>query len=234
MNNNIKTIIEKIKAGEPLTSDEKKKYILYSFCTAHTGKMQGMQSVSTSCIANKYCDARRKVSGTVCEKCYAAAMMKQYNALSEKLLINTLFYNRYKLEKADIPTITVPYFRFEAFGDIQTELQLQNYYTIARKNSHVRFALWTKNDFLLDLIPVKPRNVIAIYSEPVINKEWTVSQFELFQKYHKNIDKVFIVFDKEYTSQYGTNINCGARSCFTCRKCYSKKRDNRIIRELLK
>ena len=44
----------------------------------HTGKMIGMQSLSTSCLLNKYCQERAKVAGSICSHCYAQRMMKQY------------------------------------------------------------------------------------------------------------------------------------------------------------
>ena len=34
-------------------------------------KMEGIQSISTSCLANPICEARKKIKGSICEKCYA-------------------------------------------------------------------------------------------------------------------------------------------------------------------
>ena len=38
--------------------------------TNHTGKMTGMQSLSTSCKTNPNCAKYSKVEGSVCQKCY--------------------------------------------------------------------------------------------------------------------------------------------------------------------
>ena len=49
----------------------------------HTGKMQGMQSISTSVMQNKHCQARIKNGDTICNKCYSARMMKMYKNMDK-------------------------------------------------------------------------------------------------------------------------------------------------------
>ena len=234
LNKKITAIIKKILCGDDLSSDEKKEYIKYSLCTSHTGKMKGMFSVSTSPLENKYCQARKDNKNCICAFCYSESMMNQYTALSKKLKINTLFYTRYRLKEEDIPEINCVYFRFEAFADLQNVLQLENYYTIAKANRKTvkRFALWTKNySFTNQTKMTKPRNMAIVYSEPIINKIWTVSQFELFKRYNPAIDHVFIVCTKDYIQQNNVFVSCGARSCFNCHKCYFCKKQHRIIIE---
>ena len=46
------------------------------------------------------------------------------------------------------------------------------------------------------------------------------------------IDKVFTVYDKEHAQD--VNINCGARSCAECQRCYHKSEGIEYINELLK
>ena len=60
----------------------------------------------------------------------------------------------------------------------------------------------------------KPDNLICVYSSDHLNQ---VSQD--FSNYSW-IDKVFTVYDKAYSKQNNVEINCGARNCLTCHKCY--------------
>lgn len=234
LNKKLTAIIKKILVNAELTSDEKRIYIDYSICKNHTGKMLGMQSISTSPLENPYCQARKEKENCICAYCYAESMIHKYTTLSNKLKVNTLFYSRYRIEKNDVPLINCCYFRFEAFGDLQNVLQLENYYTIAKANNQTvkRFGLWTKNyNFTNQTKIKKPRNMTIVYSEPILNKLWTISEFELFQKYNPAVDHVFIVCTKDYIKQNNVVVTCGARSCIKCHKCYYCKKQNRIIVE---
>lgn len=48
------------------------------------------------------------------------------------------------------------------------------------------------------------------------------------------IDKVFTVFDEEYIEENNVIINCGARSCRTCKRCYTPSEGIEYINEKLK
>ena len=52
-------------------------------------KMEGMQSLSTSCLCNKYCKNRSNNSELVCSHCYAQRQMKMYKNLNACLERNT-------------------------------------------------------------------------------------------------------------------------------------------------
>lgn len=47
------------------------------------------------------------------------------------------------------------------------------------------------------------------------------------------VDKVFTVYDEKTILAENININCGARCCATCRRCYSKETE-KVISEKLK
>ena len=47
------------------------------------------------------------------------------------------------------------------------------------------------------------------------------------------IDKIFTVYDKNYINARDVNINCGAKSCLTCHKCYVRSK-TKYINEKLK
>lgn len=55
------------------------------FTINHTGKMEGMQSLSTSCVCNPVCIARMKDSNSICSHCFAAAMHKRYGNLAIRM-----------------------------------------------------------------------------------------------------------------------------------------------------
>lgn len=228
----IETIKECIMENRKLTSLEKRIYIEYAICKNHTGKMEAMKSLSTSCLENPYCKARQKKEGCICQKCYADAMLHCYSTLSEKLKINTKFLTEYELTKKDVPFINASVFRLEAFGDVKNILQVKNYYTIARANKHCKFVLWTKNVNFVDLAGTKPRNVIVIYSEPEINKIWTKSEYDIFKKYHAAVNKIFCVFTEDYIRENSIRINCGSKKCIECMTCYTTNKVWNICEKL--
>ena len=103
-----------------------------------------------------------------------------------------------------------------------------NYFHICKKNKHVHFALWTKNPWIieeaLDASERKPSNLQIIYSSPCINDQADPG--------YDFIDKIFTVYDKDYISTHDVSINCGAKSCLTCHKCYVKSKIKYINEKL--
>jgi hypothetical protein len=235
MNKKIKEVKQKIFNNEYLTSTEKAIYILYALSTG-TGKMEGMISLSTSCLENPICRARAKDKNSVCSKCYAARQLSYQKNTNDKLTCNYLFFNQYELKKEDIPTIFTSngLLRIEAHGDTASVLQAKNYYTIIRANKHLKAGIWSKNINLYANAGRKPGNSIIIYSNEYLNKYISKSWFlDRIKKEYPIIDKRFSVFSKDYAQKEGITINCGGRSCDRCRRCYDK-RTSPIINELEK
>ena len=193
-----------------------------------SGKMNGIPSISTSCLLNSNCQRYRKIEGSICKKCYAHATVSRYSSLAKNLESNF-----YLLTEQILPTELLPIFseylttivRFESFGDLENETQAINYANIAKLSPKVIFALWTKNPHIakkaFDKVG-KPENLILIQSSPIINKEVV--------KANEHIDKVFTVYDKE--GQRTQPINCGSRACATCRRCYSKDTETEVFEAL--
>ena len=81
------------------------KLVSYSRCdlkiTEHKEyKMEGIHSISSSCLENPFCMVNRKCPGSVCEYCYAEAQLncykKQKRSFKEKYRnINKRNYHRY-------------------------------------------------------------------------------------------------------------------------------------------
>lgn len=218
-----------------MAAAEKQDFIRKSI-SYHSGKMDLIPSISTSCLCNTYCEGRRKNNCAVCKQCYAARLLKLRKTLREKMERNYKFYTEVELRPDEIPLINSSVFRFESFGELQNTLQVKNYFLIAEKNKHCTFAIWTKNPFIIHQAMKtynieKPENMVIILSNMLIDNpepetgyipgEWTFA------------DKYFSVFTKEYAAEHKININC-EKHCIECMKCYSLDNKEVYINELLK
>jgi len=203
---------------------------IFKLTTNHNGKMEGMISLSTAVSCNKNCKERAKIKDSICSKCYAEKMSRMYKSLDEMLKQNTQALTTSIIPDDELPRVNALYFRFEAFGDLNNDIQVINYFNICKKNPGVHFALWTKNPwFIYEAIKAgnkKPKNLVIILSSPFINKV-----VEISDKYDF-VDKVFTVYDKETSKT--VNINCGSRKCLECGRCYKKTKQVEYINEILK
>ena len=199
------------------------------FTTNHTGKMLGMVSISTSVLENERCKKNAQIKGSICEKCFAAKQMKVFTKMKSPLAKNQEILTAEVLPMEKLPKINALFFRFEAFGDLNNDIQVINYFNMCYKNPSVNFALWTKNpDFIESAINQgykKPDNLNIILSSLFINKE-RKSKYDF-------VDKIFTVYSPDFIEENEIKINCGAKSCFDCRLCYTKN-DVTIINERLK
>lgn len=196
----------------------------------HTGKMAGMMSLSTSCTCNPFCQEYSRDPKKICSHCYAQRQMKIYNNLELCLAKNTEILTSRVLKKEEIPLINATYFRFEAFGDIQSVIQVENYFNICKANPLVRFALWIKNPGIIEnaisLGNKKPRNLQIVLSSHYINAVASKTRYGF-------VDKVFSVYDKNFARENGVVINCGTKHCLECGLCY-RAGGPEYINELLK
>ena len=214
-----------------LTISSAKKATGIHYTTNHTGKMTGMQSLSTSCLENTYCRAYAKDPCKICSKCYSERQMGYQTSMKACFAKNTEILTTKVLKLNEIPLINACMFRFESFGDIQNEIQVVNYFNHCRKNPRVNFALWTKNPAIIgrtieNYVEEKPRNLQIVLSSHFINVKADISRYPF-------VDKVFTVCTKEYVEANRIVINCGANMCLKCERCYF---DNGIteIYELVK
>ena len=216
-------------------------YIKQGLCTKHNDKMEGLISLSTAAICNEYCKKRACNKDCICAHCYANNMLSMYKDLAVKNTINAHILTNIELAADSVPFINACIFRFESFGDLINELQFKNYCTIARKNQNCTFTIWTKNAFIIRRAfeiygNIKPKNMIIIFSSPFLN-----TPAESMTEKYPWIDKVFTVYSLDYMRAQGMSvkaidkfINCGAKSCAGCQKCYNKKNRTTFINEMLK
>lgn len=201
-----------------------------------TGKLDGIISLSTSNEGNLYCAALAKDPNNVCSKCYARKTIKMYPTLQRKLERNHALYEMViPVEKwVKINANAYKMFRFEAFGDVRNVIQVINYFNFAKANPKVTFSAWTKQPQLYEAAILmghgKPDNFILIYSSPRLNHECNAKQW-------KSVDKTFTVYTYDYlkkTNAVPEFINCGARSCKSCKRCYKHSDGVKHVREILK
>ena len=161
-------------------------------------------------------------------------MHGMYKGLADCTSQNTEVLTKTIIPVLEWPILNYAYFRFEAFGDLNNETQVINYFNLCKRNPHTSFALWTKNPVFIKRAIAsgykKPKNIIIIYSSPMINAN--INSDNLLKTF-PFIDKVFTVYDKTAIRENRIDVNCGARNCLECRKCYTK---NKVfnIREQLK
>ena len=83
----------------------------------------------------------------------------------------------------------------------------------------------------------KPKNLIVIYSVSLLNHSIDINKITSNPRL-AFIDKVFTVYTLEYLQENNINIdkfiNCGARKCIDCMKCYNKRNKTVFINEMLK
>ena len=165
--------------------------------TDHSGNMKGINSTGTSCVNNPYCIKRRENGESICSHCYAVTYMKMRKSLKEHLAANAEVLTTRILKENEIPVTNAQIFRFEAFGDLYNTTHLANYVLICERNPFTKFALWTKNTWILDELfnkigIKKPDNLSIVVSSPMMNK-----QMELDREKFWFVDHLFTVYDKD-------------------------------------
>lgn len=204
-------------------------------------KLNGINSLSTSCVDNSFCCERMKKTDCICSHCYANTQQKQQLALQDRNIINGVilrnivipeaawkkYFSRLDLSK---------FFRIESFGDVQNKTQAINYINFMNAFPRVHFAVWTKNPgiwYFAMQEAGKPQNMSYIISSDKVNVQNTHTE-----KTFGNIDHVFTVYEKKYAKKNGINITCGGRECMSdCIKkhkgCYFRDTE-KVINEKLK
>lgn len=202
-----------------------------------SGKMSGIPSISTSCLDNPICRKRMQDGESICVHCFAAALLECRKNVREGVKRNFDLLNTEVLPLDLLPRFrNVSIVRIESFGDVASVTQVINYINIVKVNPLVTFAAWTKNASLWNeaIKQVgKPENLSLVYSSFKLNKP--ASPCEYFTKDGVNhFDHIFTVFDKKTCDFYGDGfVNCGARDCASCRRCYRKdNQDFNVIEQL--
>lgn len=204
-------------------------------CTNHTGKMQDMTSISTSCKNNSFCAKMSQIKGTVCEKCYAQRQMKCYKSMNDKYTKSFEELTTKDLQNHELPHFdnSVNVVRIEAFGELQNVRQAKNYIKIILANPFINFAWWTKRPEIIskamkEMQVDELENCNVIYSNPHIDTVPKIRKYSFIKGY-------FSVWKSaEKAIENGQTINCGSKKCKNCLKCYDANDGIFFINELLK
>ena len=188
---------EKVEFENMLNTMTDAALLEYCLCHNHTGKMEGMHSISTAVTVNPLCPARR-----------AAALKALEDA---------------KAKGIDIPEhICLSCFaEAQLVGDVASVTQARNYIRLVKRNPMTICTAWTKNPGIWKeafKIEGKPENMIMIYSNPIVDSAIDEKAFFAALKVSfPFLDKMFSVFTLE-----DETTNCGGRHCLTCLNCYRK------------
>lgn len=227
-----------VKLGKKMYKLKKSKHAI-NYSPIHisdymSGKMENIVAISTPCTCNELCKKYMKDPNKICASCYANAILEMRKGGRGVSLRLALESNYELLTTEIVPMELIPIFpnlnyeRIEAFGDLANVTQAINYIHIAQMNPHITFAWWTKNMHIVEKAVEecggKPSNVIIVQSSFYVNKQ---------DVKHPLADKVFTVYTKEFAEEHNIEINCGARCCATCLRCY-KHNTETYINELLK
>ena len=199
--------------------------------TSHTAKMEGMASASSSCKCNPICAKRQCVAGSICAHCFAQLHLEKPS--NQKCFArNTRILKARVYDLDELPIINACFVRIEAFGDVSTVTMARNYIRLVRRNPHATFGIWSKNPAIwaraFEAEGGKPENCTFVLSSMFVNVVADATPYMAFT------DHVFTVWSDEAKAKAaGYEINCGARSCLMCRKCYRKDTPF-LIHELLK
>lgn len=227
-----------------------------------SGKMRYVLGLSTNCIENAICRARAKVPGAICKHCFAEKTLDHYDSLFENTLANYFILTTQLLTVQELKAVATEIvqalikngtheFRLESFGDLGNKKHATNYLNllyyirqVARKNHYkVYVGWWTKNYNLLinaykelDNSYKKALHDIChvLISSMFVNVPIAPEEKKRVEKALEMPVSVFTVYDPDYIQGNNVFINCGARSCHTCLRCYRLKQRGCWINEELK
>lgn len=207
------------------------KELLKVFTTLR-GKMEGMTVVTSSCTDNPHCKKLSKIEGAICAHCYAQRGLSYMRGPREAYVKNGKILSSGVIPRDELPFINAFFCRLESHGDLINETHLQNYVNLCKKNKHCKFSLWTKAfDLVYSYFSVHktPSNLTIVFSSLMVNQRMDIERYKAIGLKCK----VFTVYDKQYLKAHPeVKINCGARSCITCAKCYTSKEE--VINEIQK
>jgi len=194
--------------------------------TKGNGKLDLIDSFNTNPLRNEFCLRMSMNPNTVCSVCYSMKTMKRWVVCQKSLDNNIIELSETVLPISELPKINALYFRFSSHGELINKRHLINLLKICRKNPKVQFAIWSKRFDLFESLSLrhKPKNLIVIYSSPIINVESKIP--------NEYFDKVFTVFTETYIKDVNLYTNCNGK-CINCLVCYTKSGITHI-KELIK
>ena len=190
-----------------------------------TGKLKGLDAINTSPLDNDFCQAMAKNPDNICSKCYSIRMLNGFRKnCRPSWKGNGELLSSSGLTEKQLPNIKTELCRFSAHGEIINRTHALNLFEIARANPTVIFGFFTKRPLLVPTDET-PENVVMIFSSTKVNEMADLPV---------GFDKVFSVFTEDFAQKNNITINCGAKSCDTCRRCYNKSNGITFVNEIIK
>lgn len=199
-----------------------------------SGKLKSVPALNTNTLTNNFCGKMSKCNpdkNCICTECYSHNMLKTFRQnCVPAFQHNSNLLNKNILTKNQFPKIsTNNIIRINAHGELINEFHMINIGTFCQLNPEKVITLYTKRlnivNKVLDMFN-KPKNLIIVYSNPIVDKPINkIPENDVF----KYVDKIFNVMNKNTEHK----INCGQRNCNMCRKCYDMNKD-KIIYEQIK
>ena len=191
-----------------------------------TGKLEGINALSTNTLSNSFCKFmyKSKDKNCICKYCYSYYMLNTFRKTCVKAYEhNSKILSSCILKDSELPEIKNQlFFRFNAHGEIINEYHFINLLNICNKNPLTTFVLWSKKHSLIKNVLEsynKPKNLILVYSEPIIDKIVKKTP-------NKYFDKVFNVVTKD-----NKKINCN-KKCIDCLICYQHNNVSCIVEKI--
>lgn len=192
-----------------------------------SGKLAGILALNTDTTTNEFCITRhaKKALSNICAKCYSFAMLlKHRKNCVPKFQRNSEFLSRVELKFTDVPVINQAWVRFSGHGELINALHFANLCTIALKNPHCNFALWTKRVTIVRNHKGQiPPNLILVFSNPTIGK--IIDPPRGFHKSFNNVGKG----SAELAQGRLHRQDCTGQKCIDCLACYSHNGKTVII-----
>jgi hypothetical protein len=183
-------------------------------------KMDQMVSINTDTYHNEFCQRMSKVKGSVCSVCYAMRLSRLYGKKSMAPFERNGRLLNSDLEDWQLPRLNVAFCRLHSFGELESNKHFLNLVRICKTNPQTEFALWTKRPGLVD-VQLTPSNLVLVHSTLMIDGRPVIP---------KGFHKAFTV----YTMESNVALNCWAKSCFSCLKCYRRDSGEVYIKEKLR
>lgn len=165
----------------------------------------------------------------ICGFCFSDRQQDYQTSMIDPLDHNAEILNNGIIHSDWLPVLNNLFFRGESFGDFASVNAVVNVSNLARKNPGAKVVPWSKNiPFFREAFREygKPANMRLIKSSEYINKIDEIRPDEI-----GTVDAVFTVVTEEYAKAHRIKINCGARACLACLRCYT---DGKQIFEALK
>ena len=197
-----------------------------------SGKLAGLLALNTDTTTNEFCIKRnaKKALNNICAKCYSFAMLlKHRKNCVPKFQRNSEFLSRVELKFTDVPVINQAWVRFSGHGELINALHFANLCTIAEKNPHCNFALWTKRVTIVrNHKGLIPPNMILIFSNPTIGK--IIDPPRGFHKSFNNVESGSAELTRDrLRKKIWRTQDCTGQKCIDCLACYSHNGKTVII-----